>query len=399
MRREIFSEALNSIKGNILRAILTVSIIAIGITSLVGSLTAAKGLEVAIGENLGRLGAGSFLIRPAQGESPRNITYREMLSFKKQYATEGLVSPYSNVDMGLEGVSAGGRRTNPDVEVVATFGTFVDFNGGAIAHGRNFSPVEESSGGSVCILGANVARSLMGEVVLPVNGQVTILGERFRIVGVLERMGAGGGSMDNMVLVPVESARRRLPGADESFFIGVLPSGEVDVESAVEQATAVMRVVRRVAPDGEDDFQIRRRDTALGQMKDMMGMVTLAAFMIGLITLLGASVGLMNIMLVSVRERTQEIGVRKAIGATDNEIRTLFMVEALLIGCAGGAAGVVFGLVAGGIVSAILEIPFGVPWGWIGVSLVVSVAVCLISGSIPASRAAALPPVEALRGE
>ena len=128
-------------------------------------------------------------------------------------------------------------------------------------------------------------------------------------------------------------------------------------------------------------------------------MVTLAAFMIGLITLLGASVGLMNIMLVSVRERTQEIGVRKAIGATDVDIRALFLTEALLIGCAGGAAGVVFGVAAGGIVSAILEIPFGVPWGWIGVSLAVSMAVCIVSCSLPASRAAVLPPVEALKGE
>ncbi len=399
MRREIFSEALNSIKGNILRTILTVSIIAIGITSLVGSLTAAKGLEVAIGENLGRLGAGSFLIRPAQGESPRNITYREMLSFQKQYAVEGLVAPYSKVDMGFEGVSAGGRMTNPDVEVVATFGTFVAFNGGSLALGRNFSPFDESSGADVCILGANVARTLMVGEPLSEIGVLEVLGERFRIVGVLERMGAGGGSMDNMVLIPVESARRRLPGANESFSIGVMPPGESDVDSAVEQAVEVMRGVRRIDSDGENDFQIRRRDTALGQMKDMMGMVTLAAFMIGLITLLGASVGLMNIMLVSVRERTQEIGVRKAIGATDLDIRALFLTEALLIGCAGGAVGVVFGVAAGGIVSAILEIPFGVPWGWIGVSLAVSMAVCIVSCSLPASRAAVLPPVEALRGE
>ncbi len=225
------------------------------------------------------------------------------------------------------------------------------------------------------------------------------LGARFIIVGVLERRGAGGGSMDNMVLIPVESARRRLSGADESFSIGVMPLGESDVDSAVEQAVAVMRGVRRIDSGGEDDFQIRRRDTALGQMKDMMGMVTLAAFMIGLITLLGASVGLMNIMLVSVRERTLEIGVRKAIGATDVDHRDLSRTEPLLIACSGGAAGVVIGVAAGGIVSAILEIPFGVPWGWIGVSLAVSMAVCIVSCSLPASRAAALPPVEALKGE
>jgi putative ABC transport system permease protein len=253
-------------------------------------------------------------------------------------------------------------------------------------------------GSDVAILGSRVAGALFPGVPTT-DATVNVLGRIFRVVGVLVEMGGGGGSLDNIVIVPLEGARSGLLSGEESYVIGVSPRGEVDMGAAVDQATSVMRVVRRLSPEDGDDFQIRRRDSLLSKMENMMRMVTLAAFMIGFITLIGASVGLMNIMLVSVKERSAEIGVRKAIGSTEVAIRDLFMTEAMIIGGAGGALGVVFGVVAGGIVSAILEIPFGVPWGWIGVSLVVSMAVCVISCLLPASRAAALEPVEALRGE
>jgi putative ABC transport system permease protein len=398
MRREIFSEALNSIKGNILRAILTVSIIAIGITSLVGSLTAAKGLERALLTSFGKLGTGSFFIRAVQGENCRRISYWDVRSFQSQYDCNALIVPYVKVDTGLSGVSSGPSRTNPDVEVIGADGIFVEFNGGTVATGRNFSHAEVVRGSDVAILGSRVAGALFPGVPTT-DATVNVLGRIFRVVGVLVEMGGGGGSLDNIVIVPLEGARNGLLSGEESYVIGVSPRGEVDMGAAVDQATSVMRVVRRLSPEDGDDFQIRRRDSLLSKMENMMRMVTLAAFMIGFITLTGASVGLMNIMLVSVKERSAEIGVRKAIGSTEVAIRDLFMTEAMIIGGAGGALGVVFGVVAGGIVSAILEIPFEVPWGWIGVSLVVSMAVCVISCLLPASRAAALEPVEALRGE
>ena len=396
MWREIFFQALNSIKGNRLRTAITITIIAIGITSLVGTLTAARGLENSLGEGFGKMGAGSFFIRGGTGDGGRGISYREVTSFRSHYPVDALISPYVKVDTGLDGVGANGKRSTP--EVVGADGSFVGFNGGTISLGRNFSPAEERGGAMVALLGGNVANALFGGV-LPQGAEVNVRGGRFRVVGVLAEMGTGAGSLDNMVILPIESARQELLSGREPFVIGVLPRGAMDLDGAVDEAVAVMRRVRRLSAGDEDDFRIRRRDSALSQMESMMGMVTLAAFMIGFITLTGAAVGLMNIMLVSVRERSSEIGLLKAIGATDVAIKWLFLTEALLIGLTGGLFGVVFGLVAGGVVSMVLEISFVVPWGWIGVSMAVSMAVCLISGSLPAGRAAALPPVEALKGE
>ena len=398
MWREIFFQALNSIKGNRLRTAITIAIIAVGITSLVGTLTAAGGLEASLDRSFGKMGAGSFFIRGGTGDGGRGISYREVTSFRSHYPVDALISPYVKVDTGLDGVSADGKRAGPEVEVVAADGSFVEFNGGDISLGRNFSPVEERGGAEIALLGSNVAGALFGGT-LPSEVSINVRGGRFRVVGVLAEMGTGACSLDNMVIVPIESARQELLSGREPFVIGVLPRGAMDLDGAVDEAVAVMRRVRRLSAGDEDDFRIRRRDSALSQMESMMGMVTLAAFMIGFITLTGAAVGLMNIMLVSVRERSSEIGLLKAIGATDVAIKWLFLTEALLIGLTGGLFGVVFGLVAGGGVSMVLEIPFVVPWGWIGVSLAVSMAVCLISGSLPAGRAAALPPVEALKVE
>lgn len=400
---EIFYQALNSIKGNKLRTSLTIAIIAVGITSLVGTLTAASALEHSIGESFGKMGAESFLIRGGRGDSDRRISYRQVQRFKEQYRGDLLISPYVRVEMGLEGVSANGKLSTPDVEVVGGERSFVEFNGGSIAIGRNFSAAEEV-GGDVALLGANVAKMLFGG--LGVEGgeilsdaMVNIRGRRFRVVGVVEEMGGGGASLDNMVVLPVEGVRDGVLSGGESFVIGVSPIGAIDMDSAVDEAVAVMRSVRRLTAGEEDDFQIRRRDSALSQMESMMDMVTLAAFMIGFITLLGAAVGLMNIMLVSVKERTAEIGVRKALGASDEAIKGLFLAEALLVGVAGGVIGVVLGLVAGAVVAAVMEIGFVAPWGWIVVSMVVCMVVSLLSGTLPATRAAALPPIEALRDE
>lgn len=397
MRREIFIEALNSIKSNYLRTILTISIIGIGITALVGAMTATMGLEFELQRSIGKMGGSCFHIRRSAGERSRRISYREAKLFRGQYDSLSLVTVYTSVELGFEGVSASGRGSSPEVAVICADGGFIPLSGGNIAVGRGFSGAE-LGGTDVCIVGARVASMLYDGRENGVGEYLSAGGKRFRVVGVLGEMGSGGGSLDNVVLVPLESARGGLLSGRESFSIGILPPGEKDMDRAVEDAVAVMRRIRGVEQGDEDDFQISRRDVVMSKMRDVMGMVNLAAFLVGAITLLGASAGLMNIMLVSVQERRREIGVRKAIGASDREIGALFLCEAVIIGCAGGIAGVVLGLGAGGVVCAVMEIPFVLPWGWIGVSLVVSMAVCLISGSLPARRAAALPPIEVLRG-
>lgn len=394
MRREIFLQALKSVKGNRLRSIITISIIAVGITALVGALTATAAVRSTISAGFGKLGAGSFIIRSSREQGVRTISYHDARCFQEQYGCKAAVAPYVRVDLGLNGVSSGRRETTPDVEMIGSTSSFVEFNGGNIVKGRNFSPYEEASGRGVCILGANVAKMLMvadgGD-----SEMVSVRGHRFKVVGLLGEMGSGAGSLDNVALIPAESARMGLLSGDEPFAIGILPRGEMDL--AVDEAVTVMRGVRRLQAGEGDDFLVRRRDSALAQMEKMMGMVTLAAFMIGFITLLGAAVGLMNIMLVSVKDRTAEIGVRKALGASDEAIGRLFLMEAIVIGELGGLLGVFFGLVAGGVVAAVMDVKFIVPWGWIVVSLIVCMSVSLLSGALPARRAAKLAPIEALR--
>lgn len=391
MKGEIFLEALNSIKGNVLRSSITVSIIAIGILSLVGALSATTALNNTIKKSFGKMGAESFIIK--------GVSYRDLLPFAEQYENEAEVVPYVSVDLGLSVASAEGRFATPDVDVIGVAGDFVGFNGGDIAYGRGFSYNELAGGRGVCILGANVVKLLFTEASEGVIGQqVDVKGCRFNVVGVLDDMG-GGPSLDNVILVPMESARFGLLTGDETYSIGILPRGAIDSDEAASYAAAVMQRIKGAKRGGDDDFEVRKRESTLSQMKEMMGMVTAAAFIVGMITMLGAAVALMNIMLVSVKERTQEIGVRKAIGATPGKIKDLFLAESLMIGVIGGIAGVVLGLIAGWGVATAMETDFVVPWVWIGVSLMVCMAVSLLSGGIPARRAAALPPIEALRGE
>lgn len=396
MKREIFNEALKSIKGNHLRTILTISIIAVGITSLVGTLTAARGVEEELRRSFGKMGLSTFYLTADLRNGDGAVTFFQTEQFKKFYHPGATVVAYAVADPGGEGVSYEGNMASEDVRVIAADGGFVDICGGNVGAGRGLSGTDE---GSTCLIGARVAKMIFRNGPDAVGKSLHIGGAICTVTGVLDEMGSGSGSLDNAVILPVKVARSTILTGEESFAIGVMPMDGTIVEEAMDEAVMVMRSVRRLGVGEENDFQVRRRDLMASRMGNTMKMVTLAAFALGVVTLMGASVGLMNIMLVSVKERTREIGVRKALGASDREIGALFLCEAVIIGGIGGVAGVVLGLVAGGVVSAVMETPFGIPWGWVGVSLMVSMAVCLISGSLPARRAAALPPVEALRGE
>lgn len=395
MGREDLIYAFSSVKSNRLRSVITISIISIGILSLVGGLTATEALREALKNNFGKMGVNTLFISPTDGECRAPITYRQLSLFSEIMGDRGEVVPYIHVKTPLEGVRRGDKVTTPDVDVIGGGGGFISLNGALLSQGRSFSTNEELLGAQVAMLGENVGRMLFPHGV-EIGETIMVKGRKFEVIALFEKMGSGAGSLDNVILLPLESVRGGLLEGDESFVIAFLPRGGEDVNLVVEEVNSSMRQIRRIGGDMESDFEIRRRDSLFSQMESIIGMITLATFIIGIITLMGASVGLMNIMLVSVHQRRGEIGVRKAMGATNRAIETLFIMEALIIGVSGGVIGAILGVLVGFVVTKVMDAPFVFPWVWLLVSQVVSIVVALLSGIHPARKGAQLHPVDAL---
>lgn len=225
-------------------------------------------------------------------------------------------------------------------------------------------------------------------------------GRRYQVIGVLRSKGAAfGGGADKQIFIPIGNARSTYGGESLAFQIKIQPKAGENTRQAYEEAEIYFRNVRRLSPTDQTDFQIERSEDMLERSMETMRIVTIVAVIIGFITLLGAAVGLMNIMLVSVNERTREIGTRKAMGASSQIIKQQFLFEAIVIGQLGGLGGIVLGILAGNITSIGMKTSFIVPWLWMLLGVAVCFVVSILSGYIPAVRASKLDPIEALRYE
>jgi putative ABC transport system permease protein len=236
----------------------------------------------------------------------------------------------------------------------------------------------------------------------PVNKVIQAQGQLFKIIGLLKKTGsvANGSGADRAFVVPIRKGEQMGAGKELSYEITSVVKDPLLLSSTMDEARGIMRTVRHDLPDREDSFEITQSASLASSVEEVTGSLQIAGFGIGLITLLGASIGLMNIMLVSVTERTHEIGVRKALGATPMRIRIQFLTEAIVICVIGGVVGIILGLAAGNSVSVFLgNGKFVVPWGWIGMGLALCVSVGIFSGLYPAIKASRLDPVEALRFE
>jgi putative ABC transport system permease protein len=405
-------EGIRSIKGNKLRTVLTALIIAIGITSLVGILTAIEGIQGSVGSNFASLGANNFDIeskrldgrsRTTQGVEEKSyppIRYKEAQQFKGKYNYTGTVSISSRIT-GSGEVKYQSKKTTPTINISATDENFFTQNAYEISEGRNFSPIEIQNNTNVCVIGSKVVSKLFLENNNPINEDISFLGTRFKIIGVLEEkggVGRGGGS-DQSIYIPIGLstivANRIL-----QYSITVSVPNPIFMEQAIGEATGVMRGVRGDGIGAENSFNIEKSESLADRLEEIAGYLRIGGFSIGAITLLGASIGLMNIMMVSVTERTREIGIRKAIGASPTKIRLQFLWEAIVICLIGGVLGVILGILIGNGISALIgEGGFVVPWLWMIVGLVISVVVGLVSGYYPAHKASKLDPIEALRYE
>ncbi|MBN1819293.1 MAG: ABC transporter permease [Prolixibacteraceae bacterium] len=402
--------ALKSIRSNLLRTILTILIIAIGITALVGILTAIDAIKSSITQEFNFMGANTFTIttrgmRVQVGNKryrTRNysyLSYYQAKEFKESFDFPATVS----VSVGATNTATlkySSEKTNPNIAVRGTDENYLYTAGFEIGKGRNFNEQEIFSGRSVVILGKELADNIFPDKENPLQKIISIGSGKYKVVGVLEEKGSGFGGNNGLIcFIPYTNVRNYFSRPNMSYSIQVkVPSAEY-MEAAQGQAEAQFRIVRGLNPLDETDFNIEKSDNIVKILLDNIKNITLVATIIGLITLFGAAIGLMNIMLVSVTERTREIGVRKAIGAKGRTVKQQFLVEAIVIGQFGGILGIILGILIGNLVSAVIGSSFIIPWMWIITGVVLCFIVGILSGYYPAQKASRLDPIESLRFE
>lgn len=400
--------ALNSIKGQKVRTAITVCIIAIGITSLVGVLTAIDSLKSSLTEQFTSMGANSFKIRRRTDFTVRkdgkkvkarpNITYLEAMSFAKLYEYPATVS-ISSIVSGQSVIKFKAKETNPNVRLVGGDEHYINVGGLTIGDGRNFTKTEQNNASSVVIIGSEIADDLFGSI-SPLGQIITLDNLKYQVIGVLKQKGnAMGFNPDRMAIIPISNVRQHFYFAKMSFDIDVKANTPQQLEAASNEATGLFRIIRKDPLGTEDSFRIRRSDSMVQKLFENLNIVTLVATIIAVITLLSASIGLMNIMLVSVTERTREIGTRKAIGAKSKTIMRQFLAESIVICQLGGLTGTILGISIGNVVAILLSGPFIIPWLWILIALIICVFVGVIAGFYPAYKAAKLDPIDSLRYE
>lgn len=409
----IFKENLRisfkAIRSNKVRTALTVCIIAFGIMALVGILTAIDSIKTSLTSQFTMMGANSFTITSRGldveigNERTRNrnysrISYREAADFKLRFTEPAWVSVSCNAT-GLATVKFETEETNPNISLVGVDENYLAVSGYEIASGRNFSAEEIQMNRRLVLLGSEVATDVFPEGVDPVGKDVTVAGLRLQVAGVLKSKGASAMSGDKVCLMPVSTARQYFPRPNMTFGITIMPMNPVNLDAMEGEAEGVFRVIRNLSPKDPSDFNVVKSDTILNMLLKNIRYVTLAATLIGIVTLFGAAVGLMNIMLVSVTERTREIGVRKAIGAKPAMIKYQFLYESIMIGQFGGLFGIFLGIAIGNLLSMALKSSFVVPWFWVIMGIIVCFIVGIVSGYAPAVKAANVDPIEALRYE
>ena len=408
-QRENINVALKSIRSQLLRTILTIMIIALGITALVCILTAIDALKNKITNDFARMGANTFSIRAKSGGGQRSggvseknykvLDYYQAREFEQQYEYPSTTS-ISAVASGIATLKYKSEKTNPNVRVAGGSLEYLNTSGEILESGRNFSNQEMINGNNVVIIGQDVIKKLFINDENPLGKIISIGSMRYEVIGALESKGNSiGFSGDNNVIIPISNLKLNYATPYTRYVINVATKNPDELDNAIEEASGLMRIIRRDRPGDEESFEIRQSDGVANMVIEELSFISIAAVIIALITLFGAAIGLMNIMLVSVTERTREIGIRKSLGASSDTIRWQFLVEAIAIGQIGGIIGIILGIILGNVVAAIVETDFIIPWAWMILAVVMCLITSVLSGVYPSNKAAQLDPIEALRYE
>lgn len=410
MFKESLVMALNAIRASKLRSVLTLLGVAVGLFSIISVMTAVTVLQNSIEEGINQLGANTFQIQKFRmdfnttPEERRKMRNRKDITFEQAVQVRDKTSLAEAV--GIEAWKFGKvivwekEKTNPNVQVCGENVEGILTNDWTAEVGRSFNIQDVDLSRSVAILGNSVAEKLFPPSINPVGETIRFDGNLYQVIGVFAKKGGAlGGNEDNFVSIPITTYFSKYGRVDENIHIMVKARNREVFDDCIDQARFVLRSARNVPPGEDDDFSYFSNDSVIKEFNDLTKYVRLGVLLVSSIALLAAGVGIMNIMLVSVTERTREIGIRKAIGAQKRDVLSQFIIEAISLSIFGGLIGIILGVLGGNVISMISSLPAAIPWGWVFLGLGICTVVGLVFGVYPAWKASSLDPIEALRYE
>ena len=399
---------MNAVTAHKLRSALTLVGVLIGVFSIIVVMTAIRVMQKNIETELSQLGAHSFVVQKwpeifvGGREGWEKIWRRKQITYQLSLALKEKATLAEAVAVETEHWRGEARsrfyQTTPSVPLLGVAPETFAARSWVVQEGRAILPSDMDGARNVCVLGNALAKKLFPHS-SSVKERIKYEGITYTVVGVLEAKGrAMGGDQDIFVAIPITTGMNRF-GHERSMVIRVQARDEKTFEDTMEQVRGILRAIRKVAPGDEDDFELFSNDTLINQFRSITQAARIGAAVISSIALLAAGIGIMNIMLVSVTERTREIGIRRAVGAKKRNILTQFIVEAIVLCEVGGVVGVALGVGGGNIAAYFLKVPPSIPLDWVGLGLLICSMVGVLFGTYPAFKAATLDPIDALRYE
>jgi len=397
-----FLLAFREIRRNVLRSSLTALGIIIGVASVIIMVTLGNGATAQVRADIASMGSNLLTVMPGQRVGPGGAS-SSAKPFRRQDVdalTREVDSVTSIAPVATMNLSVISGAKNRSTNVTGTTNAYFESGGWMLASGRWFSESELRSGAAVCIIGQTTRNELLGSAD-PIGGRLRLRSLSCSVIGLLQSKGKSnfGQDRDDTVVIPLRTMQRRLSGNEDVGQVQLSVSNSVSTEKAQQDITRLMRERRHLARDSDDDFNIMDQQEIANTISGTTRTLTALLAAVAAISLLVGGIGIMNIMLVSVTERTREIGIRLAIGAFERDVLTQFLIEAVVLSLFGGTIGITLALAASFAGARALSLPFALDYSIIALAFVFSAAVGIVFGFFPARRAASLNPIDALRHE